>query len=169
MKHVLLIMALCFFSFNASATPIPAEKGQQYYRNCMATPDARLLPGTQDPFCQCTAKYMMQNMTMEDLVGMKKQDRAAMNKMIIGVYSPCLEYPVHDDVYQACAKQGVPSATCQCLASNLGKYTATEAVRLIGGVLDKYPNAFDPLAAIKQTPEFEKQSEAIARQCAQTK
>lgn len=165
MKYFLMLLFLCVSAVPAFATQIPAEKGPQYYQKCMATPDPRLLPGSQQVFCQCTAKYMLQNMTMEDLVGMNKNERSALNKMMIGVYAPCMEVPVHDDVYQACQKQGVAAKNCQCLSNGIAKYTASEAQRLLGSVLSQYPNAFDPVAAIKQTPEFEAKLNTIAQLC----
>ncbi len=166
MRLFLLLITLCVAAaLPAKATPISSDKGEQYYKNCMSTPDLRLLPGTQDVFCQCTQKFMLQNMTYEDLVGLKNNERASLNKMMVGVYAHCLQYPVHDDIYAVCQKQGVDAATCNCLAGNIGKYTESESVRLLGSVLDQYPNAFDPVAAIKQTPEFEAKTNEIATQC----
>lgn len=166
MKYFILTILLSIISLPAFATPIPPEKGPQYYQNCMKTQDPRLLQGSQAVFCQCTAKYMVQNMTMEDLIGLSKNQRPSMNKMLTTVYAPCMEVPVHDDVYKSCQQQNVPAAQCQCLANGIGKFTQTEAQRLLTSVLSKYPNAFDPVAAIKQTPEFEAQLDNIAKQCA---
>ena len=169
MKKILMVagLLLAFIANSANATPITEEQANKFYQSCFNTKDPRLLPGSQEFWCGCVKQKMMQNFTFEDAVAYTKQDRTAMNKMLINVYSPCLEIPVHDDVFQECQKQNVPTNTCQCLAKGIGEYTQREASRLIGGVLAKYPNAFDPLAAIKQTPEFEAQTKVIARQCAQ--
>ena len=167
MKYIILVFLL-LVSAPAFATPITPEQGQVFYKSCVSQPDPRMLPGSQDAFCKCTTQNLMRNMTFEDAQAYVKQDRAAVNKYLITAYAPCMEIPVHDDVYTACQKQNVPQPQCQCLASNIGKYTTTQAQRLLGSVLEKYPNAFDPIAAIKQTPEFEAQLDSIAKQCAGT-
>lgn len=164
MKYLILAFLL-MFSAPALATPISPAQGQAFYKSCTSNPDPRMLPGSQDAFCKCTTQNLMRNMSFEDAQAYVKQDRNAVNKYLITAYAPCMEIPVHDDVYVACQKQNVPAAQCQCLAAGIGKYTTSEAQRLLGSVLSKYPNAFDPIAAIKQTPEFEAQLEAIAKQC----
>ncbi|PZP54547.1 MAG: hypothetical protein DI586_09595 [Micavibrio aeruginosavorus] len=164
MKYFILL-CLLFISPSAFATPITPEQGQVFYKSCVSQPDPRMLPGSQDVFCRCTTQRLVQNMTFEDAQAYVKQDRAAVNKYLITAYAPCMEVPVHDDVMTACQKQNVSASQCSCLANGIGKYTAKEAQRLLGSVLAKYPNAFDPIAAIKQTPEFESELEDIARQC----
>lgn len=168
MKYLILLLTLCVLAPTAFATPITPQRGEAFYKACVSQPDPRMLPGSQDLFCKCTTQKLMQNMTFEDAQAYVKQDRNAVNKYLITAYAPCMEIPVHDDVLTACQGQNVPAAQCQCLASNIGKYTQTESVRLLGSVLSQYPNAFDPVAAIKQTPEFEAQLDNIARQCAKT-
>ena len=130
MKYLLMAFLLCISITPAFATPIPAEMGPKYYQNCMKTPDPRLLPGSQDVFCKCTGANMVKNMTMEDLVGMKNNDRSAMNNMMIGAYAPCLETPVHDTTYTEFVKQGIAVNISECVATGIGKYTASEAQRL---------------------------------------
>ena len=166
MRIIVLILMLCIYASPSFATTITQEQGQRFYNACIKQPDPRLLPGSQEAFCQCTTQNLMKNMSFEDAQAYVKQDRAAVNKYLITAYAPCMEIPVHDDVLSVCQKQGVPQAQCNCLANGIGKYTTSEAQRLLGSVLAKYPNAFDPIAAIKQTPEFEAQTENIARQCA---
>ena len=169
MKFVIAFIAFCLLiPAAAQATPIAPERAEAFYKACVAQPDPRMLLGSQDLFCKCTTQKLVQNMTFEDAQAYVKQDRTAVNKYLITAYAPCMEIPVHDDVFKACKGQNVPDAQCQCLASNIGKYTQAESVRLLGSVLSQYPNAFDPVAAIKQTPEFEAQLDNIARQCAQS-
>ncbi len=166
MKILWTLIAVLLVTAPAFATPVTPQQGQQYYQNCVKKQDGTMTPQTQDIFCQCTAKYMVKNLTWEDVQMVAAQDRGAINKMMIGVYAPCLEFPVRERVSQECGKQGAPANMCSCLSTNIGKYTASESQRLLGDVLAKYPNALDPIAAIKQSPEFDAQQENIARQCA---
>ena len=168
MRHFIVLLLAIICTSPAFATPITPAQGQVFYNSCVAQPNPRLLPGSQDAFCKCTTQRLVQNMTFEDAQAYVKQDRNAVNKYLITAYAPCMEIPVHDDVFLACQEQKVPTGQCQCLAGGIGKYTTNEAQRLLGSVLSKYPNAFDPIAAIKQTPEFEAQLEQIARQCGNT-
>ncbi len=167
MKYFIPLFLL-LISSPALATPITPQQGEVFYKSCLSQPDPRMLPGSQEVFCKCTTQNLVRKMTFEDAQAYVRQDRNAVNKYLITAYAPCMEVPVHDDVLAACQKQNVPSAQCSCLASGIGKYTTNEAQRLLGSVLEKYPNAFDPIAAIKQTPEFEAQLENIARQCGNT-
>jgi len=166
MKYFLLLILLCTFSLPALATQITPQQGQVFYNSCVSKPDPRMLPGSQAVFCKCTTQNLMRNMTFEDAKAYVAQDRRAVNKYLITAYAPCMEVPVHDDVYTSCQKQNVPAQQCQCLANGIGRYTTSESARLLGGVLNKSPNAFDPIAAIKQTPEFESNLDKIAKQCA---
>ena len=170
MKYILTFILLCLLSAPAMATPITDKQAQVFYNSCVTKPDpslaSRLLPGSLEAFCKCNAQHLQQGMSFEDVQGYVKNERPAVNKYLITAYAPCMEVPVHDDVYTACQKQNVPGPQCQCLAQGIGKYTTSESVRLLSSVLSKYPNAFDPIAAIKQTPEFESNLDRIAKQCA---
>lgn len=164
----LLFITIIAFAPFANATPISQQKTQQYYQSCLSKPDPQLTSATQDQFCKCTAQFMQKNMTYEDLVSLAKNERPALNKMMIGVYAPCIKYPVHDHIFAECKNHKATDSVCQCLSTGIGEYTQVQSVRLLKSVLDKYPNAFDPVAAIKQTPEFQAEEKRIATHCVQT-
>jgi hypothetical protein len=165
------ICCACLLCLSVSAqaqTVITQQQGQQYYQNCVKQPNQTMDGRTQHEFCTCTANFMMQNLTMEDLRAMNGQDQAArnaLNKMVIGVYAPCMQFPIKDLIQKKCMTDVKKQNVCQCLSNNMAAFTASEAQRLLGTVLAQNPNAFDPMSAIMDQPEFKARQQQISLQC----
>jgi hypothetical protein len=174
MKSFLTFLALIgmlFLSHVAFAqTRISQAKTAQYVQSCLKNSEADTItsPNTKNIFCQCTGQFMQRNLTMEDLkaMGGKGQtQRNAMNKMVTGVYAPCMEFPVRDMIQKQCMTDVKQLSVCQCLSKNMAAYTAKSAQTQLSQVLAKTPNAFDPMGAIIDSPEFQKQQKQITMQC----
>lgn len=176
MKHYIAIFMLCltlsFFNTAQAQTPVNAQTAQTYTQNCEATRDPRMLNDTQEIFCQCTAMQMQKSYTMEDMQNLSKQDatgRAAVNKMLLNVYAPCMEFPVRDLIYAKCkadayqAQQGI----CECLSKRMAGYMTAESQKLLGGILQRNPNIIDPITEIMASPEFAQKEKRIVLDCIQ--
>lgn len=169
--HVLLGLLIVFMAVPTWAqTMLNAQQVQRYYDNCKrnAAAEQKLTPETQDIFCQCTARMTQQNMSMDDIkatTGNDQNARNAINKLMISVYAPCMEFPVRDLIHTKCQADVAQTGICTCLSSNMAKYTQDQAVKLLSGILVKNPNVFDPMGAILESPEFQAEQKRITLQC----
>ncbi len=170
--HFLCALCVILFTTNSSMaqTKISPSKTNQYIQTCLknSEADTTTSPSTKKIFCQCTGQFMQKNLTMEDLraMGGKGQiQRNAMNKMVTGVYAPCMEFPVRDMIQKQCMEDVKQAPICQCLSKNMAAYTAKSAQTTMSQVLAKTPNAFDPMGAIIDSPEFQAQQKQITMQC----
>ncbi len=181
-----LILPLISISY-AHAQPAPAakpaastqtkmsnEKAGEFYKHCLqrATDDKTMTPATKAVFCQCNMVHMQQSMTMEDIeasVGNDQAARNAINKMLVEVYAPCMEYPVRDLLAGQCAKDipGKPKV-CNCISDNMGAYMSKVAKPMFKEMLAKNPNMADPMNALLENPEFKKQQQSMAFSCITT-
>jgi hypothetical protein len=169
-----LLVFLSVFVFDTPAlavnTKITPQQGQQYVQSCKrnAAADPNLQGQTGDIFCQCTGNFMMKNLVFEDLKAMGKQDQAgrlALNKMIVGVYAPCMEFPVRSMVFNKCKTDIGQTGICSCLSENMAKFTAQHARTMLPRIFAKTPNAVDPVSAMVQDPAYIAQERQIAKQC----
>lgn len=167
-----LIFTITALSHQAQAqTKISDEMAQSYYQNCNMKSDPNVSKDTQDIFCQCTAMHMQKFMSLEDMKQMQdpnpQRARLSMNKVILDVYAPCMEFPVRDLLFNTCKKRGAPSAACDCLANEMGKYTAASAQQMLYDILQKNPNIVDPMGPIVNSPKFKAKEQQAAQSCAQ--
>ncbi len=169
--HFFLLFIVIFTSLPAhAATVLNAQQVQRYYDNCKrnAAAEQRLTPETQDIFCQCTARMTQQNMSMEDIkatTGNDQNARNAINKMMLTVYAPCMEFPVRDLIHAKCQADVAQTGICTCLSSNMAKYTQAQSMKLLGDILRRNPNVFDPMGAILESQEFQAEQKRITLQC----
>lgn len=165
MRFFALLTALCFMSASASATPITKDMANAYYENCASQSAQGMSKQSQDTMCACTAANMMDNMSVEDVQTMGKQDangRAATNKMIIQVYAPCIEYPARDHYYSNCISDpktktmsANPKAMCSCMASAISGHLKNNAQNVFRQILTRNPNITDPMSALTSDSQFQ--------------
>ncbi len=151
-------------------TPVTNAQAQKYYEICAKKRDERMSPKTQDRFCQCASIGYKTHITQEDLQDLGKQDqnaRRVMNKILVKLYAPCMEYPVRDMVLQKCSKDAFQAGKqiCGCMASKMASYISERAQSDIESILKKDPNIHDPLEAITSSPSYEQQEKNIVLQC----
>ena len=158
----------------AAQTPVSDDTAARFYENCMKKPEGTMSAGTQDIFCQCTAYHTQKNLTMEDMQAMQDPSpagRLALNKVLLDVYAPCMEFPVRDLIYNKCMendfqrKEGI----CSCLADKMGRYTADSAQARLKDVLAQDPNIYDPMGPIVNSPDFAQREKRLALDCIQGK
>ncbi len=165
-----LLIALLIASPAQAQTKLSKEQGNNYYYNCKSKPDPRMRPESQDAMCACTSVMMMEKMTVEEvqvMMGDTPQSRQALNKMLIEVYAPCMNYPVQDLVGMQCLEDkkidalgsNVPKEElCGCVAETTAMWFVNEGRALLREVLVKNPNITDPVGPIMETAKFKKKS-----------
>jgi hypothetical protein len=171
MKQILMILLLMIFTVPAMAgAKISPDQVKQFSASCLKNgeQDQTMSPQTKQIFCACTGQFMQRNLTMTDLQNMSAKGqigRNAANKMLTGVYAPCMEFPVRDMIQKQCMNDVKQASVCSCLSKNMAAYTAKSAQTTLKQVLAKTPNAFDPMGAIIDSPEFQAQQKQITMQC----
>lgn len=166
MKYIVLFLtAFVFLPLSASATSIDRETANAYFLNCKANPDPRFSEETQEQFCGCTATSMMEGFTIEDMkkVGTPEDPgaRTAVNKMMINVYAPCIQFPAQEYHYQSCISNpktkilGNPETVCQCAADKVAAYLQGNSKNLLRSILRKDPTIMDPMQAIYDDAGFQ--------------
>lgn len=172
MKLIIFAFALLFIPISVNAqTAINDDMARNYYQNCIKKEDQRLTKGGQDIFCQCTAHQLKKHMYVEDMVILARQDglaRAALNKIMLAVYAPCMEFPVRDLLYTGCTANGqnVDPRICQCIADRMGEYTAITAQNTLRDILKANPNITDPMAPIINSTAFKNREQSVVLTCA---
>lgn len=175
MKNIVCLTALLVFfafpSFAKSGTPINDEMTDKYFANCV---DGVKKEGTMsveggNKYCACTAMNMQKSMSQEDITalsGTGTPQRTALNKMLLDVNGPCMQYPVHDMLFNQCLKDVKNDAICTCLATKMGDFMADISKRMMPELLEDNPNLFDPMTPILESPEFQQRQQQIALSCA---
>ncbi|MAM33657.1 MAG: hypothetical protein CMH28_01125 [Micavibrio sp.] len=176
MKKISVLLFAVFLIIAAHSAQaqsrISPQVAQAYAQNCAQQENPYISAETKDIFCQCTASYMQKTMSMEDLQAMRGNDqpaRNAINKMMIQVYSPCMEFPVRDLVYKKCQEDAFQAGQkiCQCLSNNMAAYVSKRAKADLPAILQANPNITDPMEAIVTSQSYEQTEKRIALGCIQ--
>lgn len=177
----LFILALTPWAAQAQQgqTPISQDMAKKYYENCGARPDSlnAMTPESKNMLCTCTAAQLMKSMTVEDIKIMGGNDqsaRNALNKMLINVYAPCMEFPARDLVYGNCVGNAQLKAAasniqglCGCVAGEAAQYIAANGPSIMKQEIAKNPNVTDPLAPLMESAEFTQASQSFTMKCLQ--
>ncbi len=178
MKMLLPVLVLLMLvSLPVHATEISDATANTYYQNCLKGQAPNLTPQTQQTMCACTAAQMKTGLTMEDMQTMSKQDesgRLAVNKMIVNVYAPCIQYPAFDYYNGTCLSNPQtaslsrnPQALCNCLAQKVSGYLAQNSQRVFNEILARNPYITDPMAALTGDRQFDQFAQSQLLACAQ--
>jgi hypothetical protein len=162
------IFALTFFiliPLPAKATPIDRETANAYFLNCKANPDPRFSEETQTQFCGCTATQMLSGFTKEDMQKIGNPNdpsaRTAVNKLMINIYAPCIQFPAQEYHYQTCVENpktkilGNPETVCKCAANQVAGYLQNNSKNLLRKILRDNPTIQDPMQAIYNDTDFQ--------------
>lgn len=176
MKKLLLMSAILFVAnmpvaSYAAGTAITGEMAEKYFANCVtnAQKDGTMTPDSQNKYCACTAMNMQKTMTQEDLSALSSKgdaQRAALNKVLINVNGPCMQYPTHDLLNKKCMSDVKNPAICSCLSNKMGNFMKDISRRMLPTLLANDPNIFDPMTPIMESPEFVQTQQKIALSCA---
>ena len=170
MRLVLFLFILLTSQAAMAQTPIPEEQANQFFSACSLTVDPRLTAKNQESMCACNAAYMLEHMSVEDVQTMAQntpEGRLALNKMLIEVYAPCMNFAVHDLLLTQCLRDPKVKALganmpvqdiCRCTAETTSSWFAKEGREQMREVLKQNPNIYDPIEPVMSTPSFQKQA-----------
>ncbi|MGB1077268.1 MAG: hypothetical protein ACPG05_03095 [Bdellovibrionales bacterium] len=174
MKKFLCLLCLILFpSIALAQTPVTDRQAKIFYETCSKDSDPRITPQTQKTFCQCASFGYKKHMMVEDLQALAKGEgmeaRQVMNKMIIKMYAPCMEFPVRDMVFQKCTKDAAQAGKkiCGCMADKMSSYISQRAESELAGIIAQNPNVYDPLEAITSSKSYEDEEKRIVLDCIQ--
>jgi hypothetical protein len=169
--HIPVFILLLLFALHAplsathAQTPISKEMADAYYGNCKNQPSPNMTPETQDLMCACTAAKMTEGMNVEDMRAMAQNNqngRDALNKMLINVYAPCIQYPAKEHYKNTCmsnpqtkALSKTPKKLCGCMAEKVSGYLATDGQKVFQDILRRNPTIADPMSALEQDAQFQ--------------
>ena len=176
MKKILLMTAILFVAnfpslSHAAGTQITPEMADKYFLNCVAgaEKEGTMTKENREKYCACTAMNMNKSMTQEDLAALSKRDdaaRAALNKVLISVNGPCMQYPTYDLINKKCMTDVKRADVCSCLSGKMANFMKDISGRMLPGLLANNPEIFDPVTPIMESTEFVNTQQKIALSCA---
>ncbi len=156
-------------------TPVTKEQAQIFYEACQQNRDERMTKETQDIFCQCSSMGYKEHMTQEDLEqlahGKGDAPRYVLNKILIEIYPPCMEFPIRDLVFQKCIQNEfqVGEKICSCMASKMASYMSERAQGELQEILKNDPTAYDPLDSITTSESYRQKEKRVVLECIQAR
>jgi len=180
MKFFILFTFLLILPLTSHAqTPVTNQQANTYFTQCVtnsAATEKRFSPESQKLFCACTAARLTQYFSMEDMQTMtdpkNPNQRAALNKMIVNIYAPCMDEPTRDYHYSQCvanpqvARLGQnPETLCRCAADQVADYMKVHAAEQFQIILDHNPNIEDPMQALYDDPKFQSMTQSKLLGC----
>lgn len=165
-RPILITLLLLIPALPGHATQLNKDQANAYYKNCVAQSDPRLSQKSQEALCSCTSAMMTQQMSVEDIQTMGQNTQAgrdALNKMLLDVYAPCMQFPVEDLVATECLKDekismmGLKSdrrALCGCIAARTGAWLKSTGRSIMSGLIGRNANITDPISPVMDSPEF---------------
>ncbi len=175
MKNIFYLTVFLFLftlpSLGIAGTTITNEMADKYFSNCVegAKKEGTMTTDGLNKYCACTAMNMQKSMTQEDLTdlsGTGQKQRNALNKMLLDVNGPCMQYPVHDMLHKQCMADVKNSEICNCLSTKMGSFMADISKRMMPELLADNPNLYDPTTPILESQEFKVRQNQIALSCA---
>lgn len=170
MFRILFLLVTLLAHPSQAQTPITKDAANAYYKNCKAQNDPRLRPETQEALCACTAVQMIEKMSVEEVQTMASNDqsgRISLNKMLVEVYAPCMNFPVQDMIADECMNDpkvdmaGLKmnkSVLCNCMGEKTGAWMATVGRSLMAQILTQNPNITDPIGPVMEDKSFRQQA-----------
>lgn len=151
------------------------EFANAYYNNCLKKQHPLLDADSQEDLCACTAANIPQTMSVENMKAMQNADdegRLQRSRMLMFVYTPCIEYPTRSLILNQCLNNPDVAGKiknyqqiCSCLGDGMAEFMRDEAPRFIENEIRKNPDSVDPLGYMMRTPLYQNRSEYYLRQC----
>ena len=160
-----------------AATLVGKDEANAFYTQCMAKPDERLSPDTQNEFCACASAHMMQTMSAEDMKISAENTpagRVMMKKMMITVYGPCLGGPITEVANGQCesdprvvlADQMVRrDVVCACMTEKVGTWLEDSGPDILAKALETTPLITEPLGPVMESGAYKKEEYEIMIDC----
>ncbi|MBU0858394.1 MAG: hypothetical protein KJ667_00500 [Alphaproteobacteria bacterium] len=175
--RTLIVLTFIALPSAAKATEISKETANAYFGQCMNARDERMTETTQEELCACTSAHIMGKMSAEDIQIMGEntsRGRAALNRMLIDVYGPCMAGPVTDMVNSQCdtdprialADQTIDRAVlCGCMAERTNEWFTTAGPEIMSKALMEQPYKGDPITPVAESKVFKDETYEIMLAC----
>ena len=146
-----------------------------FYRNCLKQQHPLLKEDGLKMMCACTAAQIPATMSVENMRAMQNNDaegKLQRSRMIMFVYTPCIEYPTKALILDQCLGNEEIRSTmknhqkvCECLGENMGKFMREEAPKYVQKALRRNPDNLDPLGMMLQSPLYDERSRHFMQRC----
>ncbi len=157
-------------------TPVPKDMANNYFANCLKAPNQQqVTPQTQQMLCACTAARLTQYFTVEDMKSMAdpgQVGRNALNKMLVNIYAPCMEFPAREHYYNTCMSNSAtasvtnnPQKVCGCLGDQMAMYLKVHGPSVFEQILSRNPNVTDPMQALTDDSQFQQYAQSKLLTC----
>jgi hypothetical protein len=160
-----------------AATPVSKDEANAFYAQCMAKPDERLSPDTQNEFCACASAHMMQTMSAEDMklaAESTPAGRVMAKKMMITVYGPCIGGPITEVAGGRCEsdprvvladKMVRRDVVCACMADKITTWLDVSGPDTLAKVMEATPFVNDTLDTVMESGVYKKEEYEIMMDC----
>ncbi|MEM7650782.1 MAG: hypothetical protein AAF204_01710 [Pseudomonadota bacterium] len=147
----------------------------RYFDNCMKQQHPNLQGEQKELLCGCTAANIPGNMTVQNMRDMQQntpEGATQRGRMLLFVYTPCIEYPTKALIYDRCVNDpqvrgGLKRYTqvCDCLSDGMAGFMKERAPKTVENALALNINDIDPLRVLMESKAFEEQSRYHMKNC----
>jgi hypothetical protein len=151
------------------------EAANSYYKFCMSKQNPMLDAENQKLLCGCTASNIPDVMTLEQMKAMNTDTAEGLeqrNRMLLFVYTPCIEYPTRSMVLYQCMGNeqlkttlGNPTKICNCLADGMATFMRERAPDAIQMAIRRNEKDIDPLRKLMESNGYEQYQNMTLRNC----
>ncbi len=156
-------------------TPVSKDIANQFFEDCVTKENAIFTGDSQEMFCACTSAKITEEMSMEEIRTMFEdtpEGQDMRNLMLIRIYTPCMEFPIHDLVYKSCMgdknlRSGLkkPRSTCECMGSEMAAFVVERAPASIIRELRLNPQNLDPMGSFLNGKSYNTQTLSVQQTC----
>ncbi len=149
-----------------------------YYKNCTKQEHPILKGKSLELLCGCTSAQIPQNMSVKQMRDMQEntpEGEHQRSRMLLFVYTPCIQYPTKALVRKQCldnpeVKAGMKQykRVCECLADGMAGFMKEEAPRYVEMAMRRNGADLDPLRMLMESTLFEEKSQYYMRKCVTT-
>ncbi|USO06346.1 MAG: hypothetical protein H6859_03930 [Rhodospirillales bacterium] len=153
------------------------EFANAYYKNCMNKQHPVLDSENLQTLCACTAAKIPGVMSVKDMRAMQNDDdegRLQRSRMLLFVYTPCIEYPTRALIINQCLNTPDVQNTiknyqrvCTCLGDGMAQFMREKAPKYVEVALNRNPDTLDPLGMLMKSKAYEQESRYYLQRCIQ--
>ena len=149
----------------------------QYYKNCMQQEHPLLKGETLKTLCACTSANIPGNMSVANMRNLNEDTEEGAKqraRLMLFVYTPCIQYPTKALVEDQCLKNPDVrknlknyKGVCMCLSDGMADFMEEYAQQHMEAALRRDMRDTDPLNDLMNSPRFNSQSQYYMRTCIQ--
>jgi len=146
-----------------------------YYKSCMQKEHPLLKADDKEMLCGCTSANIPGNMTVEQMQAMQTdtaEGQDQRNRMMLFVYTPCIEYPTRALVLDQCMNNKQVQSSmrnfrevCSCLADSMAVFMKENASQAVQAAVRRNRKDYDPLSELLQSRKYENHTQLHMKKC----